>query len=212
MKSSSSAALPRFCARVGLRCRPLSQQRANPGRPRRYRRMPIESRPSRRPKAHPFAPMAGTWTGGGTIELTNDIKEKLRCRATYTYGHGEQRPCAGHPLRQRQLQVRADQQRRRAQRPDFRPMDRDRLRRLRLDRRPRQRRPHLGGLRAAQLHRGPVGEHQRHRAIGHHRAARPPTSSTCRSAWASSGDSRAVTLAGSTRDSAFKPPLEWSQV
>jgi hypothetical protein len=30
--------------------------------------------------------MAGTWTGGGTIDLTNDIHEKLRCRATYTYG------------------------------------------------------------------------------------------------------------------------------
>ena len=36
-------------------------------------------------KVHPFAMMAGTWTGGGMIELTNDIKEKLRCRATYTY-------------------------------------------------------------------------------------------------------------------------------
>src|SRR3954468_8625222 len=36
-------------------------------------------------KTHPFAMMAGTWSGGGMIELTNDIKEKLRCRATYTY-------------------------------------------------------------------------------------------------------------------------------
>jgi hypothetical protein len=36
-------------------------------------------------KVHPFAMMAGTWSGGGMIELTNDIKEKLRCRATYTY-------------------------------------------------------------------------------------------------------------------------------
>jgi hypothetical protein len=35
---------------------------------------------------HPFAAMAGTWTGGGTIDLTNDIHEKLRCRATYNYG------------------------------------------------------------------------------------------------------------------------------
>ena len=35
---------------------------------------------------HPFAAMAGTWTGGGTIELTNDIREKLRCRASYTHG------------------------------------------------------------------------------------------------------------------------------
>ena len=36
---------------------------------------------------HPFAAMAGTWTGGGTIDLTGDIHEKLRCRASYTYGH-----------------------------------------------------------------------------------------------------------------------------
>ena len=36
-------------------------------------------------KAHPFAMLAGTWSGGGMIELTNDIKEKLRCRATYNY-------------------------------------------------------------------------------------------------------------------------------
>ena len=37
------------------------------------------------PKVHPFAMMAGTWTGGGMIDLTNDIHEKLRCRATYTH-------------------------------------------------------------------------------------------------------------------------------
>ena len=36
-------------------------------------------------KVHPFAMMAGTWSGGGMIDLTNDIHEKLRCRATYTY-------------------------------------------------------------------------------------------------------------------------------
>jgi hypothetical protein len=35
---------------------------------------------------HPFAAMAGTWTGGGTIDLTNEIHERLRCRANYTYG------------------------------------------------------------------------------------------------------------------------------
>lgn len=40
-----------------------------------------------KPNVHPFATMAGTWTGGGTIDLTNDIHEKLRCRATYNYGH-----------------------------------------------------------------------------------------------------------------------------
>ena len=35
---------------------------------------------------HPFAAMAGSWAGGGTIELTGDIKENLRCRAHYNYG------------------------------------------------------------------------------------------------------------------------------
>jgi hypothetical protein len=36
--------------------------------------------------AHPFAAMAGSWSGGGTIDLTNDIHERLRCRANHTYG------------------------------------------------------------------------------------------------------------------------------
>jgi hypothetical protein len=39
-----------------------------------------------KPNVHPFAAMAGTWNGGGTIDLTNDIHERLRCRATYNYG------------------------------------------------------------------------------------------------------------------------------
>ena len=40
-----------------------------------------------RPEAvHPFAAMAGSWAGGGTISLTNDINEKLRCRANHSYG------------------------------------------------------------------------------------------------------------------------------
>src|SRR5215210_677014 len=36
--------------------------------------------------AHPFAAMAGAWAGGGTIALTGEIRETLRCRANYTYG------------------------------------------------------------------------------------------------------------------------------
>jgi hypothetical protein len=35
--------------------------------------------------AHPFAAIAGSWTGGGVIALTNDIKENLRCRANHSY-------------------------------------------------------------------------------------------------------------------------------
>ena len=34
---------------------------------------------------HPFAAIAGNWTGGGIIMLTNDIKENLRCRANHSY-------------------------------------------------------------------------------------------------------------------------------
>ena len=36
-------------------------------------------------ETHPFAPIAGNWTGGGAIALTNDIRENLRCRATHTF-------------------------------------------------------------------------------------------------------------------------------
>jgi hypothetical protein len=38
--------------------------------------------------AHPFAAMAGAWTGGGIIQLTNDITERLRCRADHKYNQG----------------------------------------------------------------------------------------------------------------------------
>ena len=44
-----------------------------------------EVAPAAPAKVHPFALLAGTWTGGGKIDLTNDIHEKLRCRATYTH-------------------------------------------------------------------------------------------------------------------------------
>ncbi|MBX9841892.1 MAG: hypothetical protein K2Z80_08820 [Xanthobacteraceae bacterium] len=47
---------------------------------------PVATRASLPPPAHPFAAMAGSWSGGGSIELTGDIKENLRCRATYNYG------------------------------------------------------------------------------------------------------------------------------
>ena len=38
-----------------------------------------------KPEAHPFAAIAGNWTGGGIIMLTNDIKENLRCRANHSF-------------------------------------------------------------------------------------------------------------------------------
>jgi hypothetical protein len=47
---------------------------------------PAPAAPAAPVNVHPFAALAGTWTGGGTIDLTNEIHERLRCRANYTYG------------------------------------------------------------------------------------------------------------------------------
>lgn len=48
---------------------------------------PVEPAPPPKVETvHPFAALAGTWTGGGTIALTGEIKETIRCRATYAYG------------------------------------------------------------------------------------------------------------------------------
>src|SRR3954470_18831547 len=49
-------------------------------------REPDVAPPAKAVAVHPFAAMAGNWTGGGTIELTNNIKENLRCRPGYNYG------------------------------------------------------------------------------------------------------------------------------
>ena len=40
------------------------------------------------PAAHPFAALAGNWTGEGMIALTGDIRERLRCRASYNHAQG----------------------------------------------------------------------------------------------------------------------------
>ena len=34
-------------------------------------------------EAHPFSALAGSWTGGGTIEKSNGGAERIRCRSTY---------------------------------------------------------------------------------------------------------------------------------
>jgi hypothetical protein len=36
----------------------------------------------------PFAPLAGTWSGEGTITTSNGGSERIRCRARYTVGEG----------------------------------------------------------------------------------------------------------------------------
>jgi hypothetical protein len=36
----------------------------------------------------PFAGLAGTWSGGGRIDLQNGTSERIRCRASYAVGGG----------------------------------------------------------------------------------------------------------------------------
>jgi len=35
---------------------------------------------------HPFAAMAGSWSGGGVISLSGGTRERLRCQASHSYG------------------------------------------------------------------------------------------------------------------------------
>ena len=37
---------------------------------------------------HPFAQMAGSWSGGGTLSLSSGTRERLRCRAHHSIGQG----------------------------------------------------------------------------------------------------------------------------
>ena len=37
----------------------------------------------------PFAAMAGSWSGGGTLTTADGAQERLRCRATYSPAGGE---------------------------------------------------------------------------------------------------------------------------
>ena len=79
-----SAAL---CCALGL----ALASAAAPAQEFESRVLPLEDHvePAPPPKvaaAHPFAALAGTWSGGGTIALTGEIKENIRCRAVYNYG------------------------------------------------------------------------------------------------------------------------------
>ena len=42
----------------------------------------------------PFSGLAGSWSGGGTIEMSNGERERIRCRASYAVDSG------GNSLRQ----------------------------------------------------------------------------------------------------------------
>jgi hypothetical protein len=41
-----------------------------------------------KPETHPFALIAGSWSGGGTISLSSGSRERLRCRARHDVGSG----------------------------------------------------------------------------------------------------------------------------
>jgi hypothetical protein len=38
--------------------------------------------------AGPFAALAGSWSGGGTLTMSSGAQERMRCRASYTVGGG----------------------------------------------------------------------------------------------------------------------------
>jgi hypothetical protein len=44
--------------------------------------------PKAAPAELPFAAIAGSWSGGGTLSLTNGTRERLRCRARHAVGDG----------------------------------------------------------------------------------------------------------------------------
>jgi hypothetical protein len=39
--------------------------------------------------ASPFVGLAGSWAGGGTLTLKGGVRERVRCRATYSVARGE---------------------------------------------------------------------------------------------------------------------------
>jgi len=44
--------------------------------------------PSAHAQATPFAGLAGSWSGGGRIDMQNGTSERIRCRASYAVGGG----------------------------------------------------------------------------------------------------------------------------
>ena len=120
---------------------------------------------------HPFAAIAGNWTGGGTIDLTGDIHEKLRCRASYTHGKSNNSlvlaiRCASDNYK---FELTSNVVERGGQISGT--MERDGLQSLRLDQRTRERQPNHGNGERRQLQRRDHGEHHGQQAVGHHHAA-----------------------------------------
>ena len=66
----------------------------------------------------PFSGLNGQWTGAGHIKLSDGTQERIRCRASYTVGNGGTDTATSPALRQRQLQFRIAQRRRKPRQPD----------------------------------------------------------------------------------------------
>jgi hypothetical protein len=45
-------------------------------------------KPTQHESPHPFVAMAGAWSGGGTLTTSSGERNRLRCRANYSAGHG----------------------------------------------------------------------------------------------------------------------------
>ena len=68
---------------------PVTTARAEPAETAASTEATIEAKIEAKPTIHPFTAMAGSWSGGGTISLTSGTRERLRCRAQHTAGHGK---------------------------------------------------------------------------------------------------------------------------
>jgi hypothetical protein len=65
-----------------------AQEREHPDERVVPQQQEVAALPAKPEAVHPFAAVAGGWSGGGVISLTNDITERLRCRADHTFNRG----------------------------------------------------------------------------------------------------------------------------
>lgn len=54
-------------------------------------KLDVASKAAKPEGKHPFAAMAGSWSGGGTLSLSSGTRERLRCRAHHTIGRSGRR-------------------------------------------------------------------------------------------------------------------------
>jgi hypothetical protein len=64
------------------------EKAAAPEKPATPAKLDVASQAAKSGAEHPFAAMAGSWSGGGTLSLSSGTRERLRCRAHHTVGGG----------------------------------------------------------------------------------------------------------------------------